>query len=244
MEDKFGVVFDFDGTLTLKEKSIFRAIEEDEAALPKEGRDAQIELRDHYLPIANIGKMTKEDDELWLKLSVGNLIKYGLTRQGASQALKQVRLRQGVFECLEMLKAASVPVAVISYGVATLIELFLEENGLVVPGHIQKVYGAVLTCCPDTGKYLDYNPKSLVYQATKGTCSRHFAGLNGIPFKNIFAVGDSGGDKNLGYRKKNRLAIAKNDAQACHLRPLMGEVVITESFYPVTQWLKSKLKLV
>ena len=237
---KWVVVFDFDGTFTPKGKSLFVMI--DERALPSEGLKAQQEIYAHFIHKALAGKLTASEDKSWLLKSIKNYLRYGLTREKARTALSDASLRRGVRECLEMLRRAKVPVAIISYGIAPLIELVLDENGITVPGPlIRHIYAAKFLVETKAGRFVGYDRQSLVLQSTKGEWSRHFADACGVPYRNILAVGDSGGDKKLGYLKENRLAIAKNPEQAAELAPYMGTVAVTEDFGPVTAWLRSKL---
>ena len=83
---------------------------------------------------------------------------------------------------------------------------------------------------------------SIVLPSTKGICSKKFADLRGVPYENVLAVGDSGSDRELGFLKQNRLGLAEDEAHADKIREFMGEVVISEDFYPVMAWLKNKIK--
>ena len=238
------VVFDFDGTLTHKPpkgKSLFVAI--DEGVLSPEGQAAQQKLFNHYIAKAQTGTMTAGEDEAWLLQSIENYILYGVTPEKARAALAAVVLRPGVIECLEMLRQEQIPVAIVSYGIAPLIELVLERHNIAVPGLIHKVYAARLTAHPERG-YTGYDRSTVVLQSTKGDWSRHFADLHDVPHADILAVGDTGGDRRLGHLKKNRLAIAGDAAHAKEISPFMGRVIVTDDFHPVTAWLRSKIGLI
>lgn len=241
---KWVVVFDFDGTLTPKPpkgKSLFVAI--DEGVLPPEGQTIQQELFNYYIAKARAGTMTPIEDEAWLLESVKNYIRYGLTIEKARVALENIPLRPGVRECLEMLQREGVPTAIVSYGVAPLVELVLERHNIPVPGLIHKVCAVRLTAHEETG-FTGYDKSTVVLQSTKGEWSRHFADLHGVPHDNILAVGDTGGDRLLGHLKENRLALANDEAHAAEIAPFMGEVIVTDDFSPVTAWLRSKMGLI
>src|SRR3989338_5181848 len=59
--------------------------------------------------------------------------------------------------------------------------------------------------------------------------------------ENILAVGDSAADFRLGYLKENRLGIAGSEQEKEEVKKFFGEVVITENFDPVLEWLKRRL---
>ena len=238
------MVFDFDGTITLKPpkgKSLFVAL--DEGVLPPEGRKAQKELYNQFIPKARAGTMTSSEDEVWLLESVKNYIRYGLTIEKARGALENIPIRSGVRECLEMLRREGVPTAIVSHGVAPLVELVLELHNIPVPELIHKVCAMRLITHPELG-FTGYDKGTVVLPSTKGEWSRHFADLHGVPHDNILAVGDTSGDRLLGHLKENRLAIADDEAHAAAIAPFMGEVILTDDFSPVTAWLRSKMGLI
>ena len=94
----------------------------------------------------------------------------------------------------------------------------------------------------DNRLIVGWDYESIVLPSTKGKCSKKFADFFGVSYENILAVGDSGSDRNLGFLKENRLGIAEDEAHAEKIRPFMGDVVISEDFYPVISWLENKIK--
>lgn len=238
-KDRWAVVFDFDGTLTPKGKSLFATI--DEFGLSPEGREAQQKIHGQLIHKATAGNLTPEEDLYWLEESIKNYIRYGLTYEKARAVLAAVPLREGVLDCLRLLWQEQVPVAIISYGIRPFIKMVLRHHGPAAPGFVDRIYAAQLTTDPNTNHFVGYDAETFVLQSTKDVWSRKFADLYDIPYDHILAVGDSGGDKLLGYLRRNRLVIAKDKTEAAKLEPFAGDVAITDGFDPVTVWLRMKM---
>ena len=104
---------------------------------------------------------------------------------------------------------------------------------------ISKIYAANLVI--KDGLICGYRPETFVFSENKGVFSRQFARQYGVPAENILAVGDSAADARLGYLKKNRLGLARDQAEKEKIQEFFGEVIITETFDPVLEWLEKKL---
>lgn len=238
-KDRWAVVFDFDGTLTPKGKSLFATI--DEHGLSPEGREAQQKIHGQLIHKATAGNLTPEEDLYWLEESIKNYIRYGLTYEKARAVLAAVPLREGVLDCLRRLWQEGVPVAIISYGIRPFIKMVLQRHGSSAFGFIDRIYAAQLKTDPDTNRFVGYDAETFVLQSTKDVWSLKFANWCDVPYDHILAVGDSGGDKLLGHLRSNRLLIANDKAQAIQLEPFAGDVAITDGFDPVTVWLRMKM---
>ncbi len=240
--DAYGkaVVFDCDGTLTTKEiRSLMYCV--DSGTLSEQARERGMAMRRRYLPLAQAGTMTAAEEADWLRGTLQLYIDDGLTMDRIRASLAGVPLRPGAAECLRLLHAHGIPVAVVSYGVRAFVEAFLEANG--IGRCVNDIYSAVLEPAGPDGRFSSYRPDSFVFPSNKGLWSRRFAWAQRVPKENLFAVGDSLGDRRLGFRKERRLGIAKDAAEAALLAPHMGRVVISDSFEPVTAWLKEELHL-
>ncbi len=234
------VVFDFDGTLIHKHGSLCRTV--DDAALSPEANQEMVRLREQYLDLAIRGQLTSEKEADWLMKTLDAYVNDGLTPERAHEALRGVILRPGARQCLEWLHREGVPVAVVSYGVTPFIEAVLRSNGS--RGFVDRIYATELAVSSETGRFCAYDAASLVLPLNKGEWSRHFADANGVPHERLIAVGDSGGDKFLGHLKERRIGIAKDEAEAAKFGSHMGQVVITEDFAPVTEWLTRTIDLI
>ncbi len=234
------VVFDCDGTLIPKNRSLCQVI--DNAALTPKANAEMVKLRKYYLGRAVKGLLTVDEEADWLKKTLDTYIQHGLTRDRARGAVQSVALRPGAKECLEWLHRSGVPTAIVSYGATPFIEKLLDANG--ARRFVNSIYSATLESDPETGRFHRYDHASLVLPVNKGEWSRHFADSKGIPHENLIAVGDSGGDKFLGHLKERRLGIAKDNADAAKIAPFMGKVVITEDFVPVRRWLRRTMSLI
>lgn len=241
---KCGVIFDLDGTLTNKGPSVWATI--DKHAVSDECRGTLDRLRERYLKPAIDGTLSTQGEMDWLIRTLDAYVDDGLTSDGMDQALQDVRLRAGVIDCLNLLEAHGVPVAVVSYGVAQAISGILAGNGLS-SGHslFGAIFAARLTGVKQEVRtvYTGYDIASLVIPSNKGGWSRNFALRHGIDPEDLLAVGDSGGDRFLCEKKSNRLGLAGDPAEAAKLQRFMGTVVVTDGFAPVTEWLKIRLGL-
>ena|SRR3989338_4116914 len=229
------VVFDFDGTLIPSEYiSLFFVIE---SVLNKNYQEEIQRVRNTYVPKILSLTVTPEENMLLITSPAEIYIKSGLTISQAKQALKIVNLRRGVLETMAFLHSQGIPIAIISYSFRQFIEIVLEENK--AGNFISQIYGANLVV--KNGLICGYRPETFVFSETKGVFSRRFARQHSVPAENILAVGDSAADFRLGYLKENRLGIAGSEQEKEEVKKFFGEVVITENFDPVLEWLKRRL---
>ncbi|HTK60371.1 MAG TPA: haloacid dehalogenase-like hydrolase [Candidatus Baltobacteraceae bacterium] len=237
---RFGVVFDFDGTITPKSLgSLFSVV--DHHALPKEAEPDFKVLRDRYIPLAEVGKLSPELQLEWLAETFEIYIRHGLTRAGWMTAIsRMLRFRPGAIETLAALHLAAVPTAIVSYGSIDFI-----EHALVIGGADAWVSGIYATRMHhgDGGLVVGYDRETFVTQENKGEWSLCFAEAYGIPPENLLAVGDTAGDRHLGYLKEHRFGIAKDEAERAKIAPHMGETVVADDFSAVRAWLSGKLGL-
>lgn len=231
-------VFDFDGTITPKDNSLFKTID-NSGMLSLEFLERAKRMRDFFLPRALSGELTFEEEKDWFFQTVDLYADSKLSLEQMGKILTNVRLREGVSLTLRLLKHWGIPVAIISYGFAEFIEIVLSHCKL--NDYVSEVFSARLKT-DACGFICGYHDKTVVLPANKGEFSRKFAARYAVPYKNILAVGDSGGDKRLGHLKENRLGIAQDEKEALKLKEFMGEVVVTETFWPVLNWLSEKLQ--
>ena len=235
MFSSHAVVFDFDGTLMPKEFiSLFNVMD---CALGEVHRKEIENLRIKYIPKILSRQITPEEDMIMVTRPAQIYIESRLTICQMKKAIAKVNLRQGVTKTLQFLYEQKIPVAIISYSYLQAIELTLTKHGI---GHlVSKVYGANLVF--KNGIVCGYRPETFVFSKNKGLFSRQFAKRYDIPDKNILAVGDSGADCYLGHLKENRLGLAQDEAEKEKIQKFFGEVVVTENFDPVLEWLKMKI---
>ena len=236
-----GVVFDFDGTLTPKEYgSVIKVVEH--ACLPEPLKARVGKLREEYLKMAALGAV---DPAMERKLIVESLCVYvecGLSHVEWSTALDSVKLREGAAEKIKELSGRGIKVGIISFGVADFIERVLERYGL--GGIVQRIYAAQLIYDRPIGKIVDWNSRSVVHPFDKCLWSAVFARQYGIAPERLLAIGDSTGDRLLGFEKGLRLGIAEDAEEAKRISPYMGETVVTEHFSPVGNWIDRQISLI
>lgn len=232
------VVSDFDGTFTLKSSVSLFNIVDNGGGLTAENLVRAKEMRERYL-VKHLEKtLTKEGERNWFHETIGLYAASGLTKKKIYEILSGVKVRPGVRDCLRFLKHKNVPVAIVSYGIEYFIHVVLANNK--ISELVDAVYSAELIF-DEKGLVTGYKPETAIFPDNKGIFSCRFANLFAVAFENILAVGDSGGDAHLGHLKENRLGIAKDDKEKEKLQQFMGEVVITEDFQPVQEWLEKKL---
>lgn len=240
----YGVVFDMDGTLTNKGPSSWAAI--DEKAISNECLEKLSALRSLYLTQALEGTLSEKGELDWLIRTLQAYIDDGMTIQKMHAAVNDFQLRPGVIECLKMLEKNRIPMAIVSYGIKQAISRILLMNGLPKSHRLfRAIYAARFTVMNGSGpaRYVGYETSSLVIPSNKGYWSDKFALSRGIDPKDLLAVGDSGGDRFLCRRKRNRVGLAADKTEAERLRKFMGRVIITDDFEPVTKWLTARLGL-
>ncbi len=238
------MVLDCDGTV-IKE-SICGVITRAGLIIPGFSDDRLQELRSKGIS----GTLTKEDEIEWFESTLNEIVNARLSISQVFQVVRKIELKPGVMDCLQMLNNFNVPVAIVSYGISEFIAMVIPEEdlGAIFASELRLDDGTVtgkkvIFHSRDQRLIVGYDKESIVLPSTKGGCSRQFADFYGVPYENILAVGDSGSDCELGFLKKNRLGIAEDEAHADKIRPFMGEVVISEDFYPVISWLENKIKV-
>ena len=228
-------VFDFDGTLLPKtQKSLFDIMDK----TLSEGHRKEIEeIRQNFFKKFHSNQLTPEEDRLFYFQAAKVYIKAGLSVSKVKSVLAETKLRPFVPETIRFLHEQGVPIAIISYSYFQWIDFVCEQNG--VSSFISKIYAANLVI--KDGLICGYRPETFVFSENKGVFSRQFARQYGVPEENILAVGDSAADARLGYLKKNRLGLARDQAEKEKIQEFFGEVIITETFDPVLEWLEKKL---
>lgn len=236
----WGVVFDCDGTLFPKDiGSLMELV--DDRALPTEAKLRTAKLRNLYLQFALDGTLTAEQERDWLIETVRIYSNVRINEDQLRAALHNARLRPGTADGLHELHAAGVKLGIISYGVAPLIQVALELNG--VADLFERIYAATMTK-NSAGRYEQFDRNSFVVPDDKGEWSRRFALTYGIPDERLLAVGDSGGDRHLGILQENRLGVTEKPEDEKKLLQYMGEVVlVSNGFTPATEWLRRKIGL-
>lgn len=233
-----GVVMDFDGTLTSKSVGGVLRVVEDAGGLPEPWHEKSRVLRDSMMARASAGKLSDGEEREWFNKNIQYWEEGKVTLATMRGIYADVKLRDGVRGALWFLKQRKVSVAIVSFGIRDAIEMILQANGALE--YVSAIYAARLIADPRDGfggRVLGYDRATVVFPSQKGACSRQFARERGIPLGNLFAVGDSGGDRYLGYYKRNRVALARDKQEGDRFRRFMGEVIVTESFHPVTEWL-------
>ena len=236
----YGVVFDCDGTLTPKKLgSLFKVV--DTRALPSEAEPDFKVLRDKYIPLASVGKLSPELQLEWLAETFEIYIRWRLTRQAWKQAIAgALSFRPCAIETLAALHARGVPTALVSYGSTDFIEHALALGG--ADGFVTEIY-ATRMAHDEAGLVTGYDRASFVTQDNKGEWSRRFAEDFGIPPENLLAVGDTAGDRHLGHLKENRFGLAKDEEERALIEPHMGETAVSDDFAPARAWLSRHLGL-
>lgn len=238
MTPQCAVVFDFDGTLTPKHHvSLFNVVEQ--GVLSEEYLRKASVLRNKYLPKAMNGTIIHEEEVAWLDENINIFIEAKTTIEQIKDALKNVRLRSNVVDCMALLKYKRIPMAVISYGVWQFIEIVLQNNHALPL--IDSIYATKLEIDKETGLVIGYNSNTILLPNQKGIASAHFAKSVRVQENGIFAIGDSLVDSLLGNLKENRFGIAEDEKQLERIKPVMGECAITQDFSPVISWLINKI---
>lgn len=238
MDKKWAVVLDFDGTLIPKSYGSLYDVIDSNGGVTPECREKAVKMRSHYLALMHAGKLSPKHQEKWLTDSLDLYIKSGLSISKMREILSRVELRPGVRDCFLQLKARGIPVAVISYGVYQFIEEVLRRHDLM---HlVDKIYSAHLKI-NSRGRVVGFRKETFIFSFNKGNCSKEFADKHGVPHENILAVGDSSGDRELGYLRAHRLGIAESIEEKERLLSIAGRVLVTKDFDPAADWLLHKI---
>lgn len=241
IDSSHAVVLDFDGTCTRKSAgSLFKIMDESGGLNPECLQKAR-DLRSHYFSRAHDAKLklNEKDTYDWFSKTMDLYLESGLTMAKIREIMSQVQLRSGLKDCLRLLEERDVPVAIISYGVHQFIEEALRANQVL---HlVSEIYAAKLKINSESGLVTSFYPNTAVFPYNKGGFSRIFAKKHDVPLHRILAVGDSGGDAELGHLKENRLGLAADNKEKKTLKQYMGEVIVAESFVPAQFWLLRKI---
>lgn len=234
----YGVVLDFDGTLTPKKLgSLFKVV--DTRALPPEAEPDFKVLRDKYIPLAEVGKLSPEIQLEWLAETFEIYIRHGLTRAGWMSAITTaIAFRPGALGTLAALESANVPTAIISYGATD----FIEHALMLGDVSVTEICATRMRHDP-TGLVTGYDRSTFVTQENKGEWSQRFADKHGIPLENLLAVGDTAGDRYLGHLKERRFGLVADEAERAKVAPHMGETAVSDDFGPARAWLSRHLGL-
>lgn len=229
---------DVDGTWTARSQTALVQVVDD-YALPPEANAEMVALRKQFTAPASAGCLTPEQEMEWLRKTLDAYVTYQLTRQAWQAALDRVVLREGVVETYAWCASVGLRVCAVSYGCADFIEYVAARHGL----QIDAIYAGRLI--HDGDLVVEYEEETLTIPAQKGERSRHFADLHGVPHERLIAVGDTGGDRHIGHLKEHRIGIAETDEAAERLRMLeiMGEIHVTDSFFPVLDSIKRRIGL-
>lgn len=228
---------DVDGTWTARSQTALVQVVSD-YALPSEANTEMISLRKRFMARASDGRLTPEEEMEWLQKTLGAYGAHRLTRQAWQAALDRVILRAGVVETYAWCAMVGLRACAISYGCADFIEYVARRHGI----RIDAVYAGRLIH-DDNDIVVGYAEETLTIPAQKGERSRHFADTHGVPHERVIAVGDTGGDRHIGHLKEHRIGIAETGEIAERLRALdiMGEIHVTDSFFPVLDSIKRRI---
>jgi HAD superfamily phosphoserine phosphatase-like hydrolase len=234
------VVLDFDGTILRKpNQSVFHLIHL-YANLSATTAAQMARIKERYLTRGDRGEITPAEERAWLLAEVAAWIEGQLTPQQVAGAMLRAQVRPHVGECLTWLRSRHIPVAIVSYGIQPFIRMVLHAHGLA--DLVNEVYALDLKLNHRRGHYWGYDADSVVTPASKGTWSRHFAKRYGVPIDQIYAIGDSVGDRRLGHLAANRIALAIDADEAARLQPHFGQVLVTDTFKPAWRWLQHRLR--
>ncbi|MBI2099139.1 haloacid dehalogenase-like hydrolase [Candidatus Uhrbacteria bacterium] len=240
-KDPIGVVFDFDGTLTPKHYgSLITVVEK--CCLPEGEAEKAERIKKLYFRKAALGPVAPSIERRLIRTALQSYAECGLRREQWQRSLNEVKLREGVADKIRELTGRGIRVGVISFSVADFIERVLELNGL--GGAVHRVYAARLIHDKRNKTVVGWNSRTLVHPFDKGIWSMVFAKHYGIAPERLLAVGDSIGDYMLGLRQELRLGIAKDKEEANTVAPYMGEVITTEDFSQVGDWIDKKIRLI
>jgi HAD superfamily phosphoserine phosphatase-like hydrolase len=231
------VVFDLDGTLTRKRPKgapLFNIVDD---VMPEVAKKAMYAMREKYEEIEKTRGLTANDSINWFLEGLVVMSGVGFTVKEAEHAIlnsSSADAREGVKKCFQHLKSLSIPIAVVSFGVAPFIRAFLKRNDLT--SLVDRIYG-VEFITDHNDRIVDHHGHTIVHPENKDFWSRQFADEWGIAHDKILAVGDSTGDRRLGHHKHLRIGVAHDEQEKAHIQPHMGHVVITDDFTPVHNWL-------
>lgn len=233
------VILDVDGTVTRKHEALFAIVSR---GLPQKSLEKLRQMHLQYGSGAKDGSLTKDEERTWLYDSMQVFIDAGLTVQAVKAALAGFTFRPGFRECLEWLRYKNIPTGFDSYGIRSFIKIAMEAAGISYGELIWTIYAARFDIDLKSGRYVGIDPASFVLPSDKGRWSENFADWMRVPHSRILAVGDSGGDRLLGHLKENRLGLAHDEAEAAIIAPHFGHVIVTDTFYPAFDWLRSKIE--
>ena len=232
-------VFDLDGTCISHSRRSLCDVIRLNGGLTKRCRLMAKGMVEYYFSLIHDGNFTEEHGWKWLLDTIDLYIESHLTVSKMEKILQTVRLRDGVEDCLKMLRGRNIPVAIISYGFLQFIEITLKVNK--VSHFVDDIYGTKFKI-NKKGLVVGFEEKTVVLPERKGIFSKLFADKYGVARENILAVGDSSGDRELGFLKENRFGITEDPRRKEELEKFMGTVAVTKTFDPVTEWFERKIE--
>lgn len=201
-----GAVFDFDGTVTFPHPNCWELCDR---RLDKRRRAQRKAARKKYLPLYEKGQLTPELSMQWLIEGLNSyvgIISKEILDDCAYEAFS-CHLQPGFIDFVYWLKEQSgyqVRIAIISYGIADLIESILRQMDEVAL-LIDDVYATRLAF--KDGIMIGYEPDTLVTGANKFDFTECFMRKHGISSENVFCVGDTAPDHAMAPEQGFRVLI-------------------------------------
>ncbi len=231
----FAMDWDWTGTLRSETEALCSVVDK---TLPINFRRELDDMRAVYLAKINARTFNEQDELAWMIKCIGAYIHAGLSKEQIRAALSRVRLRNHFRELCLFCKQNDIPIAIVSFGINQFIEAVLDNHTSL---HlIDRIYGAQLLF-DQSGTVTKFIKKSVVVPHNKGESVLHFAESYGVPLENVFAVGDSEGDRNLGLLE-NRVGIVEKHEEATKILPHFSKVFVSDSFLPIIDWLRRRIE--
>src|SRR3989344_9406968 len=235
----WAVVVDFDNTLI--RNSLHFQVEES-GILRKDLHAELFGLRNQNL--ARLDELSDEESYNWAATASEVYVNSGLSMEDIEKVLEGVKLKEGVIEFIDFLGESNIPIAIISSGIDDFIKIVLRNYNLSFS--VNEVFATKLItdfddCGRSCGRIRGFCSESVVTPGNKRDFSLCFSKTFQVPYESILAIGDSSFDRNLGYLKKNRLGVAETQEKAEKIRPFFGEVIVTDHFASVQEWVMRKI---
>ncbi|MBI2627254.1 MAG: HAD-IB family phosphatase [Parcubacteria group bacterium] len=233
------VVVDFDNTLI--SNSLHYRVEES-GILRKDLHAELFGLRNQNL--ARLDELTDEESYNWAATAIEAYVNSGLSMEDIEKVLEGVKLKEGVVEFIDFLGESNIPLAIISSGIDDFIRIILRKHSLSFS--INEVFATkLITDFNDFGRSYGrirgFNSGSVVTPGNKRDFSLYFSEIFQVHRDSILAIGDSSFDRNLGHLKRNRLGVAETQGKAERIAPFFGEVIVTDHFVSVQEWVMRKI---
>lgn len=237
---KYCVILDFDGTCIPREQVALIHIVDRNALPPAALQDVKT-LWETWGERAIAGRINPLEEKAWMVQTIDLYIRYGMRLVDAYRALDVVRLKRGFRTFLLEMRRRGIPVGICSFGIKQFIWYVLYKEG--VHHLVSDIFATDLVTWnanedAEPIKKLDFD--SMVTPSDKGCWSELFARKYGVPNERMLAVGDSLGDKRLGYLKENRLCLVKDisEVETYGLEEHFGYISPSEFFTPVLKWMR------